>query len=472
MNRYFSIVVLFLFVAGAAHAQSDKRDSLFINKCISLAALENPARKMAVLKEVKEYTQGGDEASLLKSAGILYYLGLPIESDSIYFATAKKYPKGEAAKTIAFSEIMKVENGGKKAEDVYRSWTRRFSDSKSDSGFHNDAMAHIATLYAKEHDKVKTTKWLSGVRDSLIVAKTAIDIAAIALNDHDTIWAGKMMESGIGRIRAMSLEDDYKSAYSMKYASFLYATGHYDKALAEITAVYKTTQTKTVALEKLYASILLANNKDKEALDILAEMVKDGKADENLMAELKKAYLQVNGNSGGYESFVSILQEGMKSKIRKEMNLEMLSEKAPLFSLNGLDSNLVSMERLKGKIVILDFWATWCGPCKRSFPSMKSAIGKYAADSNVVFLFIDCMEKVAHPEDDIRKFLLKNQYPFKVLLDSESIVAAQYRVTGIPNKVIIDQNGIIRYRIVGFEDGDDAAVEKLSAMIEAVRKAG
>ena len=472
MNRYFSIIVLFLFAAGAVHAQSDKRDSLFLNKCISLAELENPERKMAILKEVKEYTQGGDEASLLKSATMLYYLGMPIESDSIYLATAKKYPKGEAAKTIAFSEIMKVENGGKKAEDVYRSWTRRFSNNKSDSGFHNDAMAHIAMLYAKEHDKVKTIKWLSACKDSMIVAKTAIDIAEMALNDHDTIWAGKMMESGIGSIRAMSLENDYKSAYFMKYASFLYNTGHADKALSEITAVYKTTQDKTVALKKLYASILLANNKSKEALYILAEMVKDGKADENLMAELKKAYLQVNGNAGGYDSFVSSLQEGMKSKIRKEMNLEMLSEKAPLFSLYGLDSKLVSMEGLKGKIVILDFWATWCGPCKRSFPSMKSAIGKYAADSNVVFLFIDCMERVAHPEDEIKKFLVKNQYPFKVLLDSESIVAGQYGVKGIPNKVIIDQNGIIRYRIVGFEDGDDAAVEKLSAMIEAVRKAG
>ncbi|RFM31490.1 TlpA disulfide reductase family protein [Chitinophaga silvisoli] len=465
-------LIVFSLLSITLHAQTNITDSLFINKCLSLMNMENPQRKIAVLQEVKAYTIKGDEETLLKAANVLFYMGMPIESDSIYLATAQKYPNGNAAQTVEYSKIIKMEGNSSKVLATYNKWVKHFPDKGENKELYENARAHVAVTYAKERNYVQANKWLATIKDTQLVATTNIDIADLALNNNDTISAIASMETGIKIISSLSGDDfkEFRLRYLMKYADFLYHLKRYEQALTVISDAYSQAENKTAEQERLYANILLANNKSKEAMVLLSGLLKKGKGDEKLLVDLKNAYLKVNGNVSGYDAYIQPLIDSMKITSRAGLDLQMLDEKAPSFSLRVLNGNTVSLEDLKGKIVILDFWATWCGPCKASFPAMKSAMNRYAADSSVVFLFIDCMERVKDPSNMISNFLSKNEYPFKVLLDSESIVADQYGIKGIPNKIIIDKNGVIRFRIVGFEDGTDAAVEKLSAMIEQVRK--
>lgn len=441
---------------------------------MSLMNLENPQRKTAILQEVKAYTIKGDEETLLKAATALFYMGMPIESDSIYMATAQKYPNGSAAQTVEYSKIIKMEGNSSKVLATYHKWMKHFPDKGDNKELYENARAHIAVTYAKERNYLEAQKWLATIKDTMLAATTDIDIADLALHNNDTISAITSMETGIRKISLLPDGDfkEYKLRYLMKYAEFLYHIKRYEQSLTVFSDAYSHAANKTAEQERLYADILLANNKSKEAMVLLSGLLKKGKGDEKLLADLKNAYLQVNGSVSGYDAYIQPLIDTMKKTTRAGLDLKMLDEKAPSFSLRVLNGNMVSLEDLKGKVVILDFWATWCGPCKASFPAMKSAINRYAADSSVVFLFIDCMERVKDPSGMISSFLKKNEYPFKVLMDSESFVADQYGIKGIPNKIIIDKNGVIRFRIVGFEDGNDAAVEKLSAMIEEVRKAG
>src|SRR5690554_335086 len=76
--------------------------------------------------------------------------------------------------------------------------------------------------------------------------------------------------------------------------------------------------------------------------------------------------------------------QGQQPKVKAHV-----SAPAPDFVLKDLDGNTVSLKDQKDKVVILDFWATWCGPCIQSFPSMQTAIDLYKNDPNVVFLFIN-----------------------------------------------------------------------------------
>ena len=149
---------------------------------------------------------------------------------------------------------------------------------------------------------------------------------------------------------------------------------------------------------------------------------------------------------------------------------------APAFSLKDLEGNTVTLKDQKGKVVILDFWATWCGPCIKSFPSMQTAIDRYKDDPNVVFLFINTWEQRQDPLDFVRNFMDRKGYDFTVLMDvkepgsAEKLVVDSYGVRGIPAKFIIDGKGNIRFSLMGFSGADEAEIAELVAMIEEAKE--
>lgn len=148
----------------------------------------------------------------------------------------------------------------------------------------------------------------------------------------------------------------------------------------------------------------------------------------------------------------------------------MLNEAAPKFSLKDMEGNTVSLEGLKGKVVIVDFWATWCGPCIASMPAMKKAQEKLTARGDVAFLFVDTWENVDNKLQNASDFMKKNNYPFHVLMDDESKVVADFKVSGIPTKFIIDKAGNIRFKSVGWGGNDEALIDEIDTMVELSSK--
>ena len=201
-----------------------------------------------------------------------------------------------------------------------------------------------------------------------------------------------------------------------------------------------------------YIKNLVDNNHLEKAGPLLENCIKLGRANDRIKSLSKDYYVKKNQSDAGYNEYLASLSGAAKTKTEEELQKKMTNTPAPDFTLFDLEGKKVNLSDLKGKIVILDFWATWCGPCKASFPLMKNSVEKYAKNLDVVFLFVNTMETTEKPEKNVSKFIKEKNYPFRVLLDKDSKVAAAYGVKAIPSKIFIDKKGNQRLFSPGFNE--------------------
>jgi thiol-disulfide isomerase/thioredoxin len=118
---------------------------------------------------------------------------------------------------------------------------------------------------------------------------------------------------------------------------------------------------------------------------------------------------------------------------------------APDFSLKSFDGREITLSQLRGKVVLLDFWATWCGPCKESIPHLIQLYKNYRERGfELVGMNVDKSDG-----DTVRRFVRSMDIPYPVVTASEDVVRS-YRVTGIPVTILIDKEGKIREKVLGF----------------------
>ncbi len=136
---------------------------------------------------------------------------------------------------------------------------------------------------------------------------------------------------------------------------------------------------------------------------------------------------------------------------------------APGFSLPDLSGSMKSLEQYRGSVVLLDFWATWCGPCRRAIPELVKLQEKYR-DRGLVVLGISLDNPGRVPDAHLRAFKGRFKMNYAVLRSDNKIVQAYFEDAkiGIPTLFVIDRKGKIRDKIVGFMPG---AVEKSLAGI-------
>jgi len=123
------------------------------------------------------------------------------------------------------------------------------------------------------------------------------------------------------------------------------------------------------------------------------------------------------------------------------------------FSLPDLQGE---MQRLpQGDVVLLNFWATWCPPCRQEIPSMAALHDRYATEGlNIVAVSVD------HRLEDLTRFVGEYNMPFQVLHDAESVVSKQFGVFRFPETFLIDRQGKVRYHLIGAIDWMSADVVK------------
>jgi thiol-disulfide isomerase/thioredoxin len=204
----------------------------------------------------------------------------------------------------------------------------------------------------------------------------------------------------------------------------------------------------------------------------IENFVRDDRWTPEMIDILKRLYVKEKKSDAGFEEYVASLKKANLEKKKDELLAEKLNVPAPDFALTDTEGNTVTLSQLKGKIVILDFWATWCGPCKASFPAMQVLVDKYKNNPEVKILFVNVRETGASDQeklDKAKKYIASKNYTFQVLMDYKSMTYAPYEIVGIPTKCIIDKNGMIRYKIVGAETNAGKLVDEMEIMINSIK---
>jgi peroxiredoxin len=321
----------------------------------------------------------------------------------------------------------------------------------------------LASLYNNAAWEIQKTNKNLDKADKM--AATAVEIAKKEWKNPSGKKPDYLSESQWEKSRA--------SAYAMyadTYGMVNFKEGNFKKGLPySEDAALKIHKGKTAEGNNTYALLAEKALPARKYVPQLEQFVKDGKATSSIKDILKRAYEKKHKSDNGYEEYMAALQHDAYVNTVAGLKKEMLSGKEPKFTLVDLKGNKINIEDLKNKVVVVDFWATWCGPCKASFPGMQKAVTKFKNDPDVKFVFVDTWETSDNKEKNAADFIAKNNYDFHVLMDNDSKVVEQFKVEGIPTKFVIDKNGIIRFKEVGFDGSDDKLITELSAMIDVAK---
>ncbi|MTH16319.1 redoxin domain-containing protein [Flavobacterium sp. LC2016-01] len=431
-----------------------KNDNTYLNYLYRLENVKKTQVRDETIAFAERCVKKNTESSLASAYYIYEKYSMNAESEKIKKEILSRYPDGEMQKATFLHDFIDHpdKNEAYVLESINTLKTRFKDNSNRSLNFFYGSLAYI---YLKNKDLEKT----KSIESYLYSPSSTYNDVAWKLSGESLTTPGKDLEfaATISKRSLDLLEEkkkenyypEYQSLYNMyadTYAHILYKQGKYEEAFK-----YQDELKKAGGLDgngkECYLAILEKVKGKKEVKEYIEnEINSNAVLPPAFISKLKEIYVAQNLPIDQYEKLKEKADEATKAARAKNVVDAFGSATATDFTLKNLDGKEVKLSDYKGKVVVLDFWATWCGPCKASFPKMQDLVTKYK-DKNVTFLFVNTWEN--KKEDEVLKnvtdYITEKKYDFNVVFDSKAEVVKNYKIEAIPTSILIGKDGNILF---------------------------
>ena len=267
------------------------------------------------------------------------------------------------------------------------------------------------------------------------------------------------------------------------HTNLLRNSGHNSEAMDFALRAQKTLDYTVADLNDDLCHLFQEAGKTEEMNDVLRKSMYNNQVSPYMIDLMKQAYVRKNGSETGFNAYLESLK---KPELQRTISERILKDKRegkmPEWEMTDASGKKISSNDLLGKTYVLDFWASWCVPCKASFPGMKLAVERYQDDPDVAFFFVDTEEQSARYKEMANKYIADNNFPFHILFDNKpeggkandeifSLICKEFRISGIPQKIFVDRNGNVRFISVGYKGSPSELSDDISIMVEETKKA-
>jgi len=459
----------------ALYAQNPalKQDESY-NYYVELKYRKDPATYKPVLVDCAEkYVKKGDENSLFKAGFIYSQLKMVEKYDEINALVLKKYPKGKFAQGKFFNKFYETQD---RTDTFIMNEINRFAVEFGDATVQikDQFEFELLNFYIQKRDTLQIEKCVSRINNKLRVAGI-FNQAAWVLTGEDLISLGKdllfaerLSKQSIDIIKAMmddpSREGDKYGltqtyiSYADTYALIMFKEKNYDLAFHYQDEISRMDEINPDGKER-YALYAEKAKGLEFAKSYIESQLKSGVDSKIMILQLQDIYKKLNLPLSDFEKIKNNWLASTNQQKKEQIIKKYGSQAAIDFTLTNMEGKKVKLSDYKGKMIVLDFWATWCGPCRGSFPRMQELVKKYK-NKNIEFFFVDVWEKKkpAETKKTVSEFITANKYTFQVLFDYQDDIVSKYKVTGIPSKFLIDKNGNMLFM--------EGSIDELAALIE------
>ncbi|PZP50589.1 MAG: hypothetical protein DI598_05205 [Pseudopedobacter saltans] len=391
------------------------------------------------------------------------------------------YPKGQAAAAAYIrNDIAKTKNGTYTIAE-YESLPGKFptiklDDKSTEPGYYYESLMKMAFPLFIRQDSSKTIELAKKIYNPI----SALKVVDTLLRTSDKLWTVEQiakvgMEASKTWMEKFSISPIMQNNYAYSealYTNALAKRGEYSIAKPFIEDAFSRSKKSIGYVNETYITFLNDTKDYKNALEIGSEVYKKStKTQTGLTKQLQIAYSNVYPNKS-FDTYLQELKGLQNTNAENKFLASVKNDPIHDFTLKDLQGNVVTLSKLKGKIVILDFWATWCVPCKESFPGMQLAINQYKDNKDVVFLFIDTYENINGKAriKSISDYISDKKFTFQVLLDEDNKTVKSYGIDGIPHKVIIGKDGNVKFRMEGYPGSSKAVLDEVTKAVDYLSK--